>query len=233
MASNRAPLHLATVSDSRFLPHVATLLNSLAAANRPHDVTMHLLHDGSVTAALQDQLRGEAARLGISIDFLQPTYEALKTLPPSSNYYPSLIWYRVLLPSLLDGLDRVLYLDADTLVLQDLHPIWSTELEGALLAAVPQPWDGQHSGPALTRMGLPSDARYFNSGVLLMNLRAMREQRFQQRVLEIGHMQAEQWADSTHFPLPDQDALNFACFGQWAELHPKMELPRVDVPHAS
>lgn len=214
-------MHLACTSNERYLPHVATLMQSLAASNPPDAITLHLLHDDTVTRDLQSALRASASRLGLGLMMQQPDAALIGTLPPSGSYYPSLIWYRILLPELLESVDRVLYLDADTLVLQDLRALWSLDLDHSLLAAVAQPAEPQHSQAALSRLGLPADADYFNSGVLLMNLRRMREDDFSRRMIEVGHAQTERWKNSPHFRLPDQDAFNLVCFENWVKLHPK------------
>lgn len=214
-------IHIACGTNDRYLPHVATLMQSLAASNAMHDITVHVLHDDTVTPDHQRTLQEAAIRVGFELELLRPTAAMREGLPPSGSYYPPLIWYRIFLPELLPTLDRVLYLDADTLVLQDLHTVWSVELGSALLAAVAQPTEVRHSGAALARLGLPGDAAYFNSGVLLMNLRRMREDDFSRRMMEIGHQQTEQWKHSAHFQLPDQDAFNLACVGSWTRLHPK------------
>lgn len=214
-------LHVACSSNDRYLPHVATLMQSLAASNAPRAITLHLLHDDTLTKELRGALREAADRLGLGLTLRQPDAALVGALPPASDHYPPLIWYRIFLPELLDSVDRVLYLDADTLVMQDLRPIWSLDLGESILAAVAQPAEPEHSQAALARLGLPADAAYFNSGVLLMDLRRMREEDFGRRMIETGHAQAKEWRDSEHFRLPDQDALNLICAGRWVRLHPK------------
>lgn len=210
----QAVLHIACASNAGYLPHVAALMESLAASNRPADLRLHLLHDDSVTPALGQELLRAAERLGLSLRLLSPPPGLIRELPPAGQRYPALIWYRILLPELLASQERVLYLDADTLVLQDLHPLWRTELGESFLAAVPQQRD-MHGGEHLAGHGLATDPRYFNSGVLLMDLRRMREEGFLQRITVIGGRLGGE------VPFPDQDAYNLACAGRWRALHPR------------
>ncbi|MCC4478559.1 hypothetical protein LMB76_10120 [Limosilactobacillus reuteri] len=44
------------------------------------------------------------------------------------NHLPRSAYYRILLPNLLPEVDRVLYLDYDTLVLGDLTTLWHSDL---------------------------------------------------------------------------------------------------------
>ncbi len=41
---------------------------------------------------------------------------------------PSSLWYRIFLGELMPEVDRVLYLDADTIAVDSLAPLWATEL---------------------------------------------------------------------------------------------------------
>lgn len=214
-------VHVACVSNAGFVPHFATMLNSLAASNPPEKVTVHLLHDDSVTPDMQDRLRELAHRQGLSLGFLQPTDTLLAQLPPRSSHYPSIVWYRILLPELLSHVDRVLYIDADTLVMQDLRSVWSMDLGDALLAAVAQPKAWSQTPAHRARIQLSPDAHYLNSGVILMNLRQMRKEGATAKILAVGHSHAAQLSDATEFSFMDQDALNSACADRWLRLHPK------------
>jgi lipopolysaccharide biosynthesis glycosyltransferase len=122
------------------------------------------------------------------------------------------MWYRVFLPDLLPAVDRVLYLDADTLVVDALAPLWETPLDGAYVGAVTNVLEPQYAGhPA--ELGLPPGRRYFNSGVLLFNLAAMRAGDCTAEILRIARGERLLW--------PDQDALNVVLGGSRVELHPR------------
>jgi lipopolysaccharide biosynthesis glycosyltransferase len=205
-------LHIACASNAGYLPHVAAMLQSLAASNPLRDLTVHYLHDESLDAGMQEQLRGMAAQLGLRLELLHPASTLMGELPRFQRWSP-LIWYRVFLPQLLPQLEQVLYLDADTLVLQDLRPLWHTPLEGSLLAAVAQ-HQAMDGGSDLQHLGVTKHS-YFNSGVLLMDLQKMRAEHVSERVIEIGAAHAGRIA------FPDQDAYNLACAGRWLPLHPK------------
>lgn len=207
-------IHLACASNAGYLPHVAALMESLAASNTPAGLRLYLLHDHSVTADLQQRLRDTATRLGLGLELIMPPPALLSELPPSNAFYPSLIWYRILLPQLLGSLDRVLYLDADTIVLQDLQPLWRTDLGDALLGAVPQHRQ-MLGGEHLQQHGISPSDGYFNSGVLLMDLCRMRGSGFVSRIIEAGR----QLRGAVSYP--DQDAYNIACANRWHRLHPR------------
>ncbi|GAB5052547.1 glycosyltransferase family 8 protein [Pediococcus ethanolidurans] len=124
---------------------------------------------------------------------------------PVTNRYPETIYYRLLAQDYLpNNLDRILYLDVDILVINDLTPIYQLNLSGSLYAAA------SHS--ALTnnvtepinklRLGNYEAESYYNSGVLLFNLTAIRKQ--VKKVDIINYIKRNKLS----LFLPDQDVLN-------------------------
>lgn len=69
------------------------------------------------------------------------------------------------------GLDKILYLDSDTAIVDDLSDLWATELDGYYCAGV----ETVHTIEDNALMGLSPDDRAINDGVVLMNLDAWRD----------------------------------------------------------
>ena len=124
---------------------------------------------------------------------------------------------RLLIPDLVPGkLEKTLYLDCDVVVLDDLGKLWDTDFgQKSLLAAQDSiAWVGNPIGGLANyrELGIPADTKYFNSGVLLMNLRRWRERARTDQLL--SHMR-------THRAVMrncDQEALNAVFFDDWGEL---------------
>ncbi len=113
-------------------------------------------------------------------------------------------FFRYLLPELLPDLDRVLYLDADLIVCAALDTLWATPLEGAYAAGVE---DSYVRRSAYDReLGLTGDEVYVNAGVLLLNLKAMRQANITEQLFELSA--------ATALRFMDQDAINLAFRGR-------------------
>ena len=145
--------------------------------------------------------------------------------------WPPIIFYRILLGDLLpDDLHRVIYLDADTLICKPIFSLYNIKLDENIVAAatdLPHPWFGIHRGliPA-RRDGLPADSPYFNSGVMVIDLKRYREERIGEKAIQYATKFAE-WLN-----FPDQDALNVALYGYWKHLDPRWnQLPSVHTEH--
>jgi len=124
----------------------------------------------------------------------------LLSLPTNFHYSTDTytrLWVDTFFPN---DVTRVLYLDADLIVVGDIAPLWRADLEGKLLGAV--------SIPGSTRCGflsIPEAAGYFNSGALVIDLVQWRQTGAADEVLSYVAANPEKLIDA------DQDALN-ACF---------------------
>ena len=129
-------------------------------------------------------------------------------------------YLRVLLPSLL-GRDytRILYLDADIhLERGDLDCLLGVDLHGEAVGAVRdhKQWrTPNHKPMEFVRLGWPN-ARYLNSGVLLLDTVRFEAEGLTDRMVEAAtHPRLE--AGHT---LYDQSVINVALHGRWTELSP-------------
>ena len=141
----------------------------------------------------------------------------LKNLPISGHIRPA-AYARLFAPRLLPAdLSRVIYLDSDLLVLEDLASLWAEPQGDAACLAVPDvscPWIdcaatlsnydrcrhylGVHPAiPNYRDLGMSPDAPYFNSGVMVMDLERWRTADITGAALEIlsRHRQHVIWAD--------------------------------------
>lgn len=204
-------LHIACATDEEYVPHCATMLASLFDKHEPSSLFIHYLQPQGMSKSVLLRLERFVLDAGARIRFHQIADDRITGLP-SWPGLPALIWYRVMLAEILPELDRVLYIDADTLVLDDLRPLWMTDLNDAYLAAVTNVAPPIFSGHAL-ELGLPDRASYFNSGVLLLNLARMRKDNCGGQMLEYGRKHRLKW--------PDQDVLNMFLYRQRIALHPR------------
>lgn len=119
---------------------------------------------------------------------------------PVMGYFSIEMYYRLLLPWILPQEDRVLYLDPDMIVNGSLHDLWNCELDGMFLAAA--------RDRIIMLLGsgiedeLPEDAVYMNSGMLLMDLKKMREGYDQEEIQDLLRRKEKK------LQFPDQDMLN-------------------------
>lgn len=204
------PIQLAFTADSAYLPHAAAMVDSML--EQGDAVDLHLVHGPELAPPEIEAFERWLGKRGVCLTRHPVTDELVRDLP--ERHFHRSVWYRILLPELLPGLDRVLYLDADTLVLDRLRPLWETDLAGHLFGAVTNPlYPFMENGP-LRHLGLPSAGCYLNSGVLLMNLERMRQEKFVATLRSYAARHPEN-------RYPEQDALSALFHNRCAFLHPR------------
>jgi len=120
-------------------------------------------------------------------------------------------YYRFFIQEFLPSdIEKIIYLDSDIIVNGPLSELYNVDLKHHLLAAVPQIEEGDPE-----RLGLPSDSKYFNAGVLVINLKKWRDEDISTRLMIYSeeNQNTVQW--------PSQDPLNAVASGQWIELPKK------------
>lgn len=199
-------------SDNNYVRHLGVALYSLLDQNRDFDririfVAARHIADENV-AKLQAMVGafGNATLELIDSDAWSGTLQLnfRKDWPISLSSYARL-FVAEMLPR---ELERVLYLDSDVVVCGSLADLWNTELGGHCLAAV----QDQVSPGVKCGVGLRPEDRYFNAGMLLIDLKRWREQECGQqclRLVEAHHGQV------VHH---DQGVLNGVFGGQWTRL---------------
>src|SRR6266478_7040613 len=182
------PVVLALASNERYFPGLyCAVVSALSRLNPTRKVNLKVL-DGGISESSRDSLSrltdrfGELARLQfVPVD---PSVFGKATLGPGQSH---MTYCRILLPHLVD-VPRLIYLDCVVLVFRDLSELFDLELStGKVLAAVPDSETltlGDDSRTIAGAMNLPADARYFNAGVMLLNLDELRKANFTEKSLE-------------------------------------------------
>jgi lipopolysaccharide biosynthesis glycosyltransferase len=209
-----ADLHVSCAAEGDYIAHSAAMIHSVLEHGAGYRVCVHYLHGPRFPSHSARLLRDMVERGGGSISFLGVPDRDIAGLPVLPQFTGAM-WYRIFLPELLADAERVLYLDADTIVVDSLAPLWELPLGDNYLAAVTNVFQANHfHRPA--QLGLAGAKVYFNSGVLLMNLAAMRRDRCTEalRSFALRHGPEElEW--------PDQDTLNVVLGQRRLPLHPR------------
>lgn len=200
-------IELVCVTDANYAPHLAVLLKSIEANKGAERVRVHAILDG-VDMALLDHIRSAVPGLDI-LDYHVAGHMALD-LPPIMHISRA-TYLRLIMPEVLPAeIDRVLYLDIDMVVTQSLRPLWQSDLQGRPFAAVE---DHNLSAEDLAeRFGLTCGGRYFNAGMLLIDMQAERASGYLGQALE------RLKADPDAYPFADQDALNEVLWKNWTPM---------------
>lgn len=188
--------------------------------------------DGGISEASWQGLKETLVDLPITIQAIRPDRSELNDLH-ISHHITHTAYFRLLAARLLPhSIDKIIYLDADVLVKHDLTELWNYDVgENYCLAAtdIACPFvdarlaDRQYrnSIPYLAavspisnwqELGLDGSEPYFNSGVMVINLKRWREERIEIKLLECLR------TNRKHVWCWDQYALNVVFARQWKAL---------------
>lgn len=203
-------LHIAMCVDNEFALPLAVTLASIDAIPEADVVTVHILNPG-FSASVRERIAAGVKRATLS--WIRVDETQLNGAHFTSSLSLAAL-YRLLLDELLPpDVDRVLYLDADTVVEDSLREVFDTDLGGAVLAAVRDantPWAASMNGSPWRLLGLEPSALYFNSGVMLIDRLAWRRAAVGEQCIELLRKEQLRWGD--------QDALNGVVRDRWVEL---------------
>lgn len=139
-------------------------------------------------------------------------------LPMQIEHITSPTFYRLKIAELLPQYDKALYLDIDTIVLEDLTQLFNTDLGNNYIGGV-------HAGGYVIEyeklkdyfddIGLKDMAYYINAGVILWNLKQIRQENVTEKLLALT---------KNTYKFMDQDIINLVCYGKIKHLDFKYNL---------
>jgi lipopolysaccharide biosynthesis glycosyltransferase len=210
-------ISIACAADARYALPLAVMLNSLGSQAAPGAVIDAYVLDDGIPAT--DKLKVAASLpANIRLHWRQPCV-SLSGLPMWGRM--SLTTYRKLTLGLWlpVELTRVIWLDCDLLVLQDPAQLWRADMQAFVALAIQDQRVPLVSSPlgvaAWRELRLPPQSKYFNAGVLVIDLDRWRQQGVYSRCLE--YLAA--YRNKVYFW--DQEALNAVLAGRWGELDPR------------
>lgn len=200
--------------DESYAPYLDCAIRSMMErASRAYTYQIIVLHE-DLTEESRRKLSA-AVKPPFQIRFLQMQEKLAGITDRVENrlrcdYFTLTIYFRLFIADRFPEYDKGLYLDSDIVVPGDISQLYQTELGDDLIGACPD-----HSitpVPALVdyvenAVGIPIE-QYINSGILVMNLKKMREVGLCDHFLHLLH--------TYHFYClaPDQDYFNAMCNGK-------------------
>lgn len=218
-------MNIALGFDSNFAPYAAVTIKSILLHNK--NVTFYLMYD--------NLKKSDIKKISSMIESHNEHYHWIDMSGEfndlfTGNWKSKTLYFPLKLPSICKD-ERVLFLDADTFVLGDLSKFYNQPLDGYYLAAVndygmisdlktnnqlklgENTVDIKHYFGNIRKWNNTDMQRYFNSGMLLMNLDEMRKNNVEKAVMDS--------LKSNIFAFPDQDCINYVCHDHVKIVEPK------------
>lgn len=173
---------------------------SLFENNKDADEIIIYIVDNGIAADNKRKLLGVASQFGRMLHFLTPPdIQAMLGIQLTIAKWNISTYYRLFLCSILpQQIERVIFLDGDTIVRGSLGPLWELDLGDCSVAAV----DDTRSDYYKLELGLKASDTYTNSGVMVIDMTNWRQEDVQQQFID------ELMKGRGNIPYVDQGVLN-------------------------
>ena len=194
--------------DENYVPYLDVAIISIiknASKNNKYEIT--ILESNISKESKKKLLKHSKGNFSISFYDTAKIIEPIKEQLPNVFYYGLAAYFRLFIETAFPQYEKVVYLDCDVVLLNDVAKLYNTDLGDNLIAAVFE--QNTNRNPMFTNyvrdiIGIQPNT-YFNSGVMVMNLKEFRNFGVQRRFIE---MLTTYNFDSL---APDQEYLNVIC----------------------
>ncbi|MHC1718032.1 MAG: glycosyltransferase family 8 protein [Acidaminococcaceae bacterium] len=209
-------IHLFLASDDNYAQHSGVVIASILYNHKKDGspIVLHYLYSG-VSKDSKEKLKKIVAGYANAEIIFHDMGEQFSDLKVK-RHITRAAYYRLIIDKLVPSdVKKALYLDADVLVLGDIEELWNVDITDYAIGAVEDAGLRDIIKELKNKLRMPCNAKYFNSGVLLMNLSYWREHSIGEKMLVFFQ------TCSPDLPHHDQDALNSVLWNETLFIDPK------------
>jgi lipopolysaccharide biosynthesis glycosyltransferase len=193
--------------DEDFVKYMMVTLRSVIDnASKEYEYKIYVLNTGISNE--RQKLVKDMENENFSLSFVDVSLylDKMKGKLPLRDYYSMTTYYRLFISQMYPEYDKVIYLDSDVVVVDDISKLYAYDLKGYYVGAANDQLVQQLEvfGRYVEQVLGVDRNRYFNAGVLLMNCQALRDTDFLDRFVELVNTY-------TFIVAQDQDYLNVIC----------------------
>lgn len=195
-------------SDNNYAPYMGVAICSIFENKKEGYLIDINILDGGIAEDNKIKLKVLEDKYNFKINYIKMDTNFFKDFYISRQITQA-SYYRILIPDLLPNIQKALYLDCDIIVINDIFELYNINIDNYYFAAV----DEENYGvDRLKNLRIPENEKYFNAGVMLINLKKWRETNINKKIIEF--IREENHKLDSH----DQDAINAILFGQWLNI---------------
>jgi lipopolysaccharide biosynthesis glycosyltransferase len=210
---------LVVASDNNYAILLGALLKSIEVNHKTGEpIDVYIIDDG-ISSHNRKRLQSQVDPSVMTLHWRKSSEiipDDIK-IPVDRSAFPATAYMRVFAPFIVPPtVQKLIYFDVDMIVEVDISKLWYTDLEDKIIGAVIDfaevvscTWSGI---PNYKELGFAPDTKYFNSGLLMVNVAKWREMDITNKVMQCVH------ANLKTVNLPDQYGLNVVLVNDWFEL---------------
>ena len=207
------PVFFAT--DDNYAPFLAVTFKSiLDNASKDFSYKFYVLTT-NLSSSYEKRIKEfESEDVKIEFIFLKETIEKIKAKFHLRDYYSIETYYRFFIANMFPQYDKVLYCDCDVIVLGDIAELYNHNIDNYLVGACPEEVMAEVKvfGDYVEQALDVECEKYFNAGVMLMNLDGFRKENIEEKFFDMLQKY-------TFRVTQDEDYLNVLCKGKVKLFH--------------
>ena len=152
-------MNILVTINAQYINQLNILLNSIQRSNKEEEFDIYILNR-DLNKKQIEEIKKRLDTEKFHINDIKIKEEEINDLPVYEQRYPSEIYFRIFAAKYLpNDIDRVLYLDADTLVINKLNELYYMDFEGNYLIATTHIKKVLHKFNEI-RLGIEKDEPY-------------------------------------------------------------------------
>lgn len=207
-------LHILCATDDNYAQHCGVLISSIFSNNINNEIIIHII-ESNLCIQNKSRLNAIAQKFNQKIEFHYFNSIPIEDFTIGQCGAKSFVtYYRIFITSIIKDINikRILYLDCDIIVNRNISSLFLIDMTNYPIAAV-QDLNNPTKEFHRFNISFGYNDKYFNAGVLLINLDLWRTNNFEQQLIQFCSN------DKLGY-FADQDSLNVVFKNKWLELAP-------------
>lgn len=171
-------INVVFATNQQYIQHLCAALKSLLENNKDLSFKIYIINSG-ISPKIYSNILTVARPYNCQLENIVISDDFFKELV-LTHHYSKEIYYRLLIPELIDE-KKVLYLDADIIINGSIKELYNQNIEDYYVCAVEDPYFDRYS-----ELNIDKKFRYFNSGVMLINVTKWKNTGLQKKVINFG-----------------------------------------------
>lgn len=203
--------HIVYSCDNNYVEQ--TIISIISMIKHNNSLVKVWIISDNISIVNKNNIMNKVLDYQIDIEFLDISVVFGDISLEEQTHHPRTIYAKLFLEQIINE-DRLLYLDSDTVINDNLDDLWERDMEQELIAGVQMPY----SNEIKKTMNIDQPSPYLCDGVIMLNLDLWRKHFIGRQCKEFINQHRG------NPPMMSEGTLNFVCQNRIGVLHPKYNL---------